>query len=93
MKTEKVYRITWTIDQNAKNPLEAIMKAIEAMPVNEHEDTLATVFDVAEVDENGKEIKGTQTQIDILDELDEFQKELEDEDLNKTMDKCRNENY
>lgn len=62
---EKRFTITWTIDQFAHTPLEAIKKAIEAMP-KDNEETLATVFDVEEVDENGKTVN--KVQIDILED-------------------------
>ena len=89
---EKRFTIKWEIDQFAENPLEAIRKAIAAMPTENNTDTLATVFDVEEIDENGKVV--SKVQIDLLDEEeDEFQKELDEEELQKTMDKCRDENW
>jgi hypothetical protein len=63
---EKRFQIKWEIDQFAENPLEAIRKAIAAFPHENNEDTLATVFDVQEIDENGKVVNTEQ--IDLLDE-------------------------
>lgn len=63
---EKRFTIKWEIDQFAENPLEAIRKAIAAMPTENNTDTLATVFDVEEIDENGKVV--SKVQIDLLDE-------------------------
>lgn len=74
---EKRYVIKWEIDEFASSPLEAIKKAIQAMPVEANEDTLATVFDVEELDENGKTVN--KFQIDVLevnpfdsDDVEEF---------------------
>lgn len=62
---EKRYLVKWEIDEFAENPLEAIKKAIAAMPTDSNEDTLATVFDVEEIDENGKTVD--KFQIDVLE--------------------------
>lgn len=96
MATEKRFLIKWEIDEYATTPLEALRKAIEAMPVPSNEDTQATVFDIEEIDEKGKVV--SKIQIDVLDEgcnpfEDEFEKELDEEELQKTMDKTRNENF
>lgn len=64
---EKRFVIKWEIDQFAENPLEAIQKAIEAFPHENNPDTLATVFDVVEKDENGKVVN--EVQIDLLEEV------------------------
>lgn len=96
---EKRFTIKWEIDEFAETPLEAIRKAIAAFPHENNNDTLATVFDVEEIDINSNKVIATH-QIDILDEdglpieeKDEFEKELDEEELQKTMDKTRNENY
>lgn len=62
---EKRFVVKWEIDEFAQNPLEAIKKAILALPHNGNEDTLATVFDVEELDVNGKLVK--KFQIDVLE--------------------------
>jgi hypothetical protein len=88
---EKRFTIKWEIDYFATSPLEAIQKAIAAFPT-EGNDTLATVFDVEEIDGNGKIVN--KVQIDLLDEEDdEFETELDNEALEKTMSKCRDENW
>lgn len=63
---EKRFVVKWEIDEYADSPLEAIRKAIEALPHEHNEDTLATVFDVEELDENGKVV--STSQIDVLEE-------------------------
>jgi len=106
MAKHREFRVTWTIDENATNPLEAIRKAIAALPHEQNEDTIATVFDVEELDENSKVI--ATHQIDTLEEgsnpfsdedLKAAEEQQEDEDeqreiaLDKTMDKIRDENF
>lgn len=63
VKEEKRYLVKWEIDEYATSPEEAIAKAILAMPVPANEETLATVFDVIEYNENGKH----HLQIDTLE--------------------------
>lgn len=107
---EKRFTIKWEIDEFAENPLEALRKAILAMPVEANEQTLATVFNVEEIDINSNKVVATH-QIDILEDdcnpfnsedvrkygmskedLD-YEKELDEEELQKTMDRCRDENF
>lgn len=64
---EKRFTIKWEIDEFAETPLEAIRKAIAAFPHENNNDTLATVFDVEEIDINSNKVIATH-QIDILDE-------------------------
>jgi len=66
---EKRFTIKWEIDEFAENPLEALKKAIAAFPHEGNEDTLATVFDVEEIDINSNKVITTH-QIDLLDEED-----------------------
>lgn len=63
---EKRYVVKWEIDQVGENPLEAIKQAILALPHVGNSDTLATVFDVVELDINTNEVIKTY-QIDILE--------------------------
>lgn len=59
----KNFRITWSIDVEADNYLEAVKKGVESMPyaTRPENDTTATIFEV--VDE-----KGRKKVVDILDE-------------------------
>jgi hypothetical protein len=70
---EKQYRVTWTIDEYASSPLEAVLKALKHMPTNE--ESIATFFETLEI------VKGkleNPEEIDLL-ELDENQiKELKE---------------
>jgi len=66
---EKRFLIKWEIDEFAETPLEAIKKAIKAMPTDSNPDTMATIFDVEEIDINSNKVVATH-QIDIL-ELEE----------------------
>lgn len=49
---EKHYVVTWKIDEWANTPEEAIAKAILSMPVPSNEDSIATVFEIVEVNKN-----------------------------------------
>lgn len=64
---EKRYLVKWEIDEFAETPLEAIRKAIAAMPTDSNPDTLATVFSVEEIDINSNKVVATH-EIDLLDE-------------------------
>lgn len=75
---EKHYVVTWKIDEFTSNPLEAIRKAIAALPHEQNEDTIATVFDVEEIDGNGKVVKTFQ-----IDVLEEDSNPFDIDDLNK----------
>lgn len=66
METEKRYVIKWEIDTFASSPLEAVQKAIMAMPTLANEDSIATVFTVEEIDINTNEIVSTE-EIDLLE--------------------------
>ncbi len=76
MKTEKRFLIKWEIDEFASTPLEAIRKAIAAFPHENNNDTLATVFDVEEIDINSNKVL-SKVQIDILDGVEEESVDLD----------------
>jgi hypothetical protein len=65
---EKQFRITWSIDEWAENPIDAIKKAIESMPTEANPDSIATVFEVIEV-KNGKFVEGSAKEIDLQNVL------------------------
>lgn len=65
MKKEKHYLVRWEMDEFESNPLIAIKKAIEALPHERNEETIATVFEVDEIID-GKVVKTFQ--IDTLEE-------------------------
>jgi hypothetical protein len=64
---KKRFTIKWEIDEFAETPLEALRKALLALPCEENKDTLATVFEVSEIDINTNAVKNT-VQIDILEQ-------------------------
>jgi hypothetical protein len=76
---EKHYRIIWVLDVEASSPMEAIKQAIESMPTAANPDSIATVFDVKELNQNSEVVK-TQ-RIDLLEEsedkeIDNLEKDL-----------------
>lgn len=51
------FLVCWEIDEFADTPLEAIRQAIAAFPHAGNPDSLATIFDVRELDECGQVVR------------------------------------
>jgi hypothetical protein len=75
---EKHYVVIWKIDEWASSPLEAVQKAIKALPHERNEESIATVFDVEEINGSGKVVRTIQ-----IDALEEGSNPFNDEDLKK----------
>jgi hypothetical protein len=59
------YRVEWNINVEAENPEDAVRQALE---IQRDPESIATVFEVIECDEDGHPVQGSPREIDLLED-------------------------